>query len=465
MIHPKLDCASLSANIIVYDMSTCEDPPPPSPDTKVSFTEPDDEVPEHSVTIRSSVSSTSTRTKRGYRELTSTLTCGVLFESDPVWLWAIRPNSWSAIYITGPDEARLRQDHPVLSERLDAKLVVIPTTFRGDFPSISPEFMWVSGRKNFIDMVELGGSGQHVYWLAHSTRRCPNDGMISWTKVLHRNVGGVTEARGTFGIDRRSSPIMLERDLNRFLSHVIKYAIRPEVCDPSGPDKPHYKLEDRLSLSFPRRPVLYPTYMSRTGWGIRSLQDTELAACFELPDYLGWEDRFIRDIVPLQLFRSVIDCITGVNVQGPPIRSLAPPMRPNEASDPTDVVWLPGIARWLPGSWTDAVISDKAVKSDDAPIDFRPWNRRIQLLFPCSHNTIITLERFVARRWRFNICRSLFFFLRHRYGNNWLRDLSSPTLSKRSLAGSSSDTSRKRSRLSTTSIGRDEPDRGVGELN
>ena len=54
------------------------------------------------------------RVKRGYRNMSSTLTCGVLFESDPVWLWAIRGNSWSAIYLTGPDEATVCQDHPHL---------------------------------------------------------------------------------------------------------------------------------------------------------------------------------------------------------------------------------------------------------------------------------------------------------------------------------------------------------------
>ena len=92
------------------------------------------------------------------------------------------------------------------------------------------------------------------------------------------------------------------------LAHVIKYSERPKVCD-SDLSVCHYKLSDLLSLSFPRRPVLYSTYMSRTGWGYRPLVDLELASCFDRPEYLPWNDRYLRDIVPLQMFRSVIEAV------------------------------------------------------------------------------------------------------------------------------------------------------------
>ena len=171
--------------------------------------------------------------KRGYRDLTSDLTCGVLFETDPVWLWSLRPNSWITIYITGSDELILRQDHPILFELLSSKLSVIPSTFRNDFPSVAPDCMWISRSRNFFEMVEFGGCGTHVFWLSHSPRRVPIDMEdICWSKILHRNVGGVTEARGTFGASAGSPLIKLERDLQRSLGHIVKYAVRPRVCDP-----------------------------------------------------------------------------------------------------------------------------------------------------------------------------------------------------------------------------------------
>ena len=41
------------------------------------------------------------RVKRGYKDMSATLTCGVLFEADPVWLWSMRINSWSILFLTG----------------------------------------------------------------------------------------------------------------------------------------------------------------------------------------------------------------------------------------------------------------------------------------------------------------------------------------------------------------------------
>jgi hypothetical protein len=157
-----------------------------------------------------------TRIKRGFRPMEATLTCGVLFEADPVWLWSLRPNSWASIYITGDDVTILRRKHPELLTRLSSKIVIIASTFEAVYPSVCPDVMWVSGQRGYLDMVSLGKGATHVYWLSHCSRRCPtNTRSINWTKILHRNVGGVTESRGTFGIDSRSTPLNLEKVLHR----------------------------------------------------------------------------------------------------------------------------------------------------------------------------------------------------------------------------------------------------------
>ena len=59
---------------------------------------------------------------------------------------------------------------------------------------------------------------------------------------------------------------------------------------------------------------------NKSGWGIRPLSDSELAACFDLPEYLPWADRYMTDTVPLQMCRAVIDCVIGENDQKPPHR-------------------------------------------------------------------------------------------------------------------------------------------------
>ena len=287
--------------------------------------------------------------------------------------------------------------------------------------------MFVSGSIEFIANVSLPDTGTHVFWLSHASRRiptsCPN---ILWTRICHRKVGGVTEARGTFGICSDGPAITLPPDLVRTLGHVLKHSIRPRACD-ADTSLEHYVASDLLSLSYPRRPILYSTHMSRSGWGMRELTDLELSSCFELPDFVNWDDRFLRDISPIQMFRSVIECIMKRFTS--PSMDLVMTASPTELPPPkrikqTDSTWLHDIGKWLPGSWTDAPIADKAVKSDDAPVDFTPWHRRVQLVLPCSVVTINTFERFAARRWRLNVCRSFCLYIKTTYGENWHKLLS-----------------------------------------
>ena len=45
--------------------------------------------------------------KRGYREQSLSLVCGVMFEGVPIWLWAIRLSDWKTVYVSETDEGRL----------------------------------------------------------------------------------------------------------------------------------------------------------------------------------------------------------------------------------------------------------------------------------------------------------------------------------------------------------------------
>ena len=43
------------------------------------------------------------------------------------------------------------------------------------YPDISPEFMWISRSKCFLEHVSVAPHGSHVYWLAKPVRRTPVD--------------------------------------------------------------------------------------------------------------------------------------------------------------------------------------------------------------------------------------------------------------------------------------------------
>ena len=369
-----------------------------------------------------------------------------LFESDPVWLWAIRPNSWASVYLSCHDRTVITTHHPDLADILNSKMVSIPSTFHGDYPDISPDVLFISGSLQFISNISLPPCGTHLFWLSHASRRFPTAlSQISWSRICHNKVGGVTEARASFGINANLPAISLLPDLSRTLGHIVKHSVRPQACD-INPIFDHYATSDLLSLSFPRKPILYPTHMSRSGWGMRELTTLELGSCFELPEYVIWEERFLRDIVPIQMFRSVIDAIVArFAVESPNVTpAVEVPATAFKRSKQCDSTWLPLINKWLPGSWSDSYIADKAVKSDDAPVDFKPWNRRIQLVLPCPVSVIHSLERFSARLWRANVCRSLCRYIRATYGEQW--HLLSP--SKRRIHSAESLSSSKRSRRS-----------------
>ena len=154
---------------------------------------------------------------------------------------------------------------------------------------------------------------------------------------------------------------------------------------------------------------------------MRSLTEDELSSSFELPEFVKWEDRFAVEIVPIQLFRSVLDSV--IHRISPQTSDPAKKRRfesvPDDSVVAPDGVWLSDLNLWLPGSWAEAQITDKAVKSDDAEVDCRPWHRRISLLFPCSTAHLKTIESFLTRRWRRNVIRSFFDFMTFHHGPGW----------------------------------------------
>ncbi len=139
---------------------------------------------------------------------------------------------------------------------------------------------------------------------------------------------------------------------------------------------------------------------------------------YELPDWVGWDPLFQVHLVPLQLLRVVMDQVLAADSPNTTGRETRVCLRTPLASL-VDKSWLPDLNRWLPGSWAEGAIADKAVKDDGALINVLPWHRRITLLFPCRESNLAGVTMLPMRRWRRNIIRSFFRYLSRRCGRLW----------------------------------------------
>ena len=205
----------------------------------------------------------------------------------------------------------------------------------------------------------------------------------------------------------------------------MKFSIRPEPCViPYTED--HYVISDRLSMHQIDKPVVYATGFSRSGWGKRLLTEVELAQAFDLPSYVPWNAVFPLALIPIQILRVVVDSVlesVRPAVQERACARLRPAVEVTIDSAPAlpiDAEWLTSLGKWLPGSWANVVIADKAVKADSAAVQRFPWNQRIVLaLSSAAGASIQGMEQIGLKWWQSRIIRSFLVYLRTTYGIHW----------------------------------------------
>ena len=363
--------------------------------------------------------------KRGYREVSAQWVCGMIFEGLPVWLWSLRLSDWSLIYVSVEDEKMLKADHP---KTWDFAQDRISSVSKETLENLVDVDLWfVSGSMSALERVD-SFTGAKAFWLSTGGRRKPklwvNSGW-QWLSVVHSRVGGTTTSGGMFGLKGIKEISIPHDPIRRSIGHIIKYSEKPRPCS-IPPQTEHFTVDQLLSVHHLDRPVLFSSGFSRTGWGMRPLVEQELTQAFDLPSFLAWDDRFPRSMLPLELFRVVIEAVLDelrLAEEGfePKILKTNHGINKLEAFAlrGDDSVWLPAIGKWLPGSWADAPIADKAVKSDNAAVDFSPWHNRIKLVLPCPAGTLESMEAFGIRWWRRRICASFVSHLRARYGDHW----------------------------------------------
>lgn len=244
-----------------------------------------------------------------------------------------------------------------------------------------------------------------------------------------------------FGVQGMRGVTIPTDPIRRVIGHILKYSERPVPCSiPASQD--HYTVDQLLSVQNLERPVLFSSGFSRTGWGCNLwLVAAELTQAFDLlPSFLSWDNLFPNEMIPLEMCRVVIDAILDemrMSEEGVVPKILKTghdlSMLKKTRTSRDDAVWLTAIGKWLPGAWADAPISDRAVKSDNAAVDFTPWHKRIQLVLPCCPaGTIESIETFGIRVWRRRIFASFLSYLRTTYGVCWSQTASLSALQAQS---------------------------------
>jgi hypothetical protein len=223
----------------------------------------------------------------------------------------------------------------------------------------------------------------------------------------HEQVGGVTDWRGTARTNLRAMPVLPET-VKRNLSHVLEHGDRPTPCCASL-DFPHLSVNELLPLNESvLLDVAFHTYSSRTNWGRRQLNDKEIAGAMDLPLWFSmsplfgnWSKRYDGgSCIPLKPFQTILKLFPVDDKAVSDVVSVVETSMRREGSDNEveDDFWIESLGVILPGTWVDAgVVSDKALKADDAAVHTRLWDQRILLVFP--HGTQKALICF--RAWAY----------------------------------------------------------------
>ena len=234
--------------------------------------------------------------------------CNISFERRPVWLWTLRPAEWDSISMLESDATRLLETYCSTWDRFASRVKTV-SSWVPNSDSHLADVWWISGSEAYAaSVLRIRMDVPHAIWRHDAGRRTPmSTEACRWYSINHMSVGGPTNARATFGV-AGFDVISLPRDLPRTLAHVVKHSVHATPC-PAVLTEPHYTVHDRLRLGLTHLPILFETHFSRTGWGQRGLVDCELAAAFEVPEFVDWEPAMVTEMAPLQLFRAIMDAI------------------------------------------------------------------------------------------------------------------------------------------------------------
>ena len=367
--------------------------------------------------------------RRGVFQRRSNLTCVVWDEGGLIWLPALRLWQWRSLKLVSVESGHdINPSHRVFQEailkHLGKKVTkVSPSTVYQLIPGT--DVLLVSGSTSFLNNLlptfESFLSTTAVIAVASTPVkrkfRKPQVEHYTWNLRSHHQYGGVTQTRVLIGISDEAKPVEVEYNLRRSVKDIISYGLPVEPVEPN-PSFNHYRPLDLLSIGNLLKPVVYASHRSRTQWGSRPLSGGEIGAAFNLPAWLIKEmDSDLVDVglfehlLPVSILSFALDSVFPSVQEGKLLLSPVPstnnsvsePLAPSNTSPDGD--YLPALGRFLPATWCEAVdVSVKAVKADDANVQYAMWNLRIQLLWPnCLDRHLTALRAEFALRINFRI--------------------------------------------------------------
>jgi len=209
---------------------------------------------------------------------------------------------------------------------------------------------------------------------------------LRWNFVPHKQVGGVTYHSAWF-VGRYPGTIKKQQFLVHSLGAIIDYSV---FLSSMAPDPQALPLDSFIPVNNPGIKICLPNRFSSHSLSSRFLSCKELFGAWDIPDWVTRPHthrqalQWIEQILPLKTLLVVSHAVcTLLPIAKVPISGSALPKILPIEPEPRDF-YLPHLRRWLSPVWIEArAITEKAAKSDDAPIPTDLWDLRIMTCLNC----------------------------------------------------------------------------------
>jgi hypothetical protein len=381
-----------------------------------------------------SATRSSLRLERGILKQRKPLTATLISEDTPYWVLGMKSVDWESFNCLKYEDASRPEVQSALG-RLSSKQRILPNRNSLLAECHLTDIALVSGSPLFLRVIlPLLPPGLPLLFQCNRTSRrkepLPVVEGLTWHWISHARVGGVTNQRILLGV-RNIQGWALAPRVARSIGHIIAHSERPRPCQKDATFS-HYTPLDILDRGRLALPVLYPSHFSFTGFGHRSLTGDELCSAFDIPNWMkpppevlaNWMDTDVfSSMLPLQLFSAVLDETVPLIA---PARDIEKPTPPSVDVGDTSShgVLLVDINKFLVHSWIDpGLISEKAVKADDAGVATGMWDKRISLVLSVAVDAMNKIRTMILRRLRRRNTRSLISFLSNVHGGDWMEKI------------------------------------------
>jgi hypothetical protein len=379
----------------------------------------------------SDVPSTLRQMEQGVLQAPKRLEFYLTFERVPLWLLALDAEIVNHVWILGfatLDSFKARLTTLGVNERLFLAAIDNIDCSRVSYSLLdSPKpgaVLLASGSLEFVRHWSKTVSNpllvlcdEHI-----RSRQLRGTNALRWLRLRHQTFGGVTEFQAILGTNiPQFEPV--RTTLRRTIQHVLDYGIKPSWAKPPGLKSTDLTLNDRLHPDHLATPVLYHTHYSATGWGVRPLSVDEVGIAFGLPAWARLASLTLENSFPMVPIQIMDGCLKGILSTVPKVTPLKTPA-PQTALTACHTTWLPRIQKFLPHSWVDSnLVTDKAVKRDDAGVPTHLWDKRCTLVLPYASPALDLLRKLILRVAVTRMFTEFRLYLVETYGQDWLSQL------------------------------------------